>query len=306
MGLAFHKDLVFLLSAADRRQRLFDFLSNKKTCYRLFHFESGWDLAIDKLGERLFFWGNKSLNDFTIEAYCDSLGLAPLFRERQNRGKQTGSQLVESQTWMAQENDLNYVLKSHVGFSQGIFLDQRANRALIKKLSKNKTVLNLFCYTGGFSVAAAKGLATQVLSVDTSATYLNWAKENFQSNQLKNAEWIQQDSLLFLKGAAKRQQKYDLIIIDPPSFSRGTKKIKPFKIEKDYKSLLDLSFKVLAPNGKIFFSTNFEKWSLEEFKKRVLSVCPQHCNFDWLAHEWDFELPPFEPKMKSVLISTQS
>ena len=148
----------------------------------------------------------------------------------------------------------------------GLFLDHRPARSMVFKKSKNKKVLNLFSYTGSFSVHAAKGGAASVDSVDLSNTYLNWAKENLKLNKLfdehKN-RLIKSDVIVFLKKAIEEQKKWDLIICDPPTFS-NSKSADIFDVNRDWLKLCLLCLKVLSKNGKLYFSTNSQKIKFDE------------------------------------------
>ena len=158
------------------------------------------------------------------------------------------------------------------GYSTGLFLDQRNNREWIASLSSGKEVLNLFSYTCAFSVASAtKGGKTT--SVDLSRKYLEWGKKNFQQNQigLEGHQFIAQDTFVFLKQATKRQKKFDVVIVDPPSFSR-TKDGKVFSLKKDFPSLLEATLSVIASPGVLFFSCNLSDWNSEMLTNKVKAV----------------------------------
>ena len=148
----------------------------------------------------------------------------------------------------------------------GLFLDHRPARYMVFKEAKNKKVLNLFSYTGSFSAHAAKGGAASVDSVDLSNTYLNWAKENLKLNKLFDEEktrLIKSDVIVFLKKAIEEQKKWDLIICDPPTFS-NSKSADIFDVNKDWLNLCLLCLKVLAKNGRLYFSTNSQKIKFDE------------------------------------------
>jgi len=148
----------------------------------------------------------------------------------------------------------------------GLFLDHRPARSMVFQEAKNKKVLNLFSYTGSFSVHAAKGGAASVDSVDLSNTYLNWAKENLKLNKLFDEEktrLIKSDVIVFLKKAIEKQKKWDLIICDPPTFS-NSKSADIFDVNKDWLNLCLLCLKVLAKNGRLYFSTNSQKIKFDE------------------------------------------
>lgn len=145
-------------------------------------------------------------------------------------------------------------------------MDHRPARSMVFKEAKNKKVLNLFSYTGSFSVHAAKGEAASVDSVDLSNTYLNWAKENLKLNKLFDEDknrLIKSDVIVFLKKAIEEQKKWDLIICDPPTFS-NSKSADIFDVNKDWLNLCLLCLKVLAKNGRLYFSTNSQKIKFDE------------------------------------------
>lgn len=145
----------------------------------------------------------------------------------------------------------------------GLFLDHRPLRQFLFKNSSGKKVLNLFCYTGSLSVASAMGGAT-VTSVDMSRTYLNWAEENFILNgiSLDKHRFIQADVLKQLKVMEEQNEKFDLIILDPPSFSNSKRMEDILDVERDHPLLIRDCFKLLNPEGTLFFSTNKRKFEL--------------------------------------------
>ena len=140
----------------------------------------------------------------------------------------------------------------------GLFFDHRKTRAWLQGEVKGLRCLNLYCYTGAFSCAFAAGGAQTVTSVDQSATYLKWAKKNFALNQLKTNghDFIQLDVREFLE---KTRAQFDLIFVDPPSFSTlGSfrERERSFQITEDYQAMLEQCWKKLADKGRLIFSTN--------------------------------------------------
>lgn len=147
----------------------------------------------------------------------------------------------------------------------GLFLDHRPLRNwLLMKDSKGKNVLNLFSYTGSLSVASARGEAKQVTSVDLSNHYLNWSKENFSINNLnlENYRFINSDVLSFLK--INDNIFYDIIIIDPPTFSNSKKLTSDFDVERDQWELISLANKKLTTDGFIYFSNNKKGFKIDQ------------------------------------------
>jgi 23S rRNA (guanine2445-N2)-methyltransferase / 23S rRNA (guanine2069-N7)-methyltransferase len=134
-------------------------------------------------------------------------------------------------------------------------------RARIRELAKGKRFLNLFCYTATASVHAAAGGAHSTTSVDLSSTYLEWASQNFTLNGFVGArhQLIQADTLEWLRHA---QGSYDLIFVDPPTFS-NSKRADDFDVQRDHAALLALCGERLAPDGLIVFSNNSRRFSLD-------------------------------------------
>lgn len=145
----------------------------------------------------------------------------------------------------------------------GLFLDHRPIRHKIFQTSSQKKVLNLFCYTGSVSVCAALG-GGFVTSVDMSATYVDWARENFRLNEiaLENHQFIQADALQWLE--EKPTDVYDLIFLDPPTFSNSKRMRGNFEVERDQESLVEDTMKRLVPGGVLYFSNNKRGFRLSE------------------------------------------
>ena len=152
----------------------------------------------------------------------------------------------------------------------GLFFDHRPLRATVRDTSSKKRVLNLFCYTGSFSVYAAQGNASYVESVDLSNTYLAWAKDNMKLNGFtdkKKYEFIRADCQVFLQekavaakgGKLTAEELYDLIILDPPTFSNSKATNDVLDINRDWPQLVKDCLNILAPGGTLYFSTNSER-----------------------------------------------
>jgi 23S rRNA (cytosine1962-C5)-methyltransferase len=235
----------------------------------------------------------------------------------QLRGNRGRSPLEETQIrgamdfparWAATENGLRFEFRTDTGLSPGLFLDQRRNRRWVLANSANKSVLNLFCYTGGFSVAAARGGASKVVSVDVSKPFLEWSKANFTLNGLSTEghEFRAIDTREYLAWAKKKGFLFDLIICDPPSFGRS--KAGVFRIEKDLDGLIEQLLDVLSPKGRVLFSINYEAWDeagLCERLDRALKKSKRHSKARLArtpSADWDFELPGEPKNMKSVFL----
>lgn len=203
------------------------------------------------------------------------------------------------------EDSLKYKVKFDQGHSVGIFLDQRVQRNYVKASSLNKKVLNLFSYTSLFSVCAALGKATSVHSVDLSKVYLDWSRDNFNLNaiSLESHMFYARDSFDYLAFCKKNNIKYDIVICDPPSFSRA-KDGKVFKVEKDFEKLVLLCCEVLTEKGFILFSTNFEKLSSENlyFKLNII-LKGKSFEVKTLVPSLDYEMSTVNADLKSFLIT---
>ncbi len=157
----------------------------------------------------------------------------------------------------------------------GLFLDHRPIRKLIQQQANNKRFLNLFAYTGSATVHAAIGGAKSTTTVDMSNTYIEWAKKNMALN--KNAgehEFIQADCLDWLKTEANEEDRrqYDLIFLDPPTFSNSKRMDDVFDIQNDHVQLIKNATALLADNGVLYFSTNFRRFKMELSALSDLSI----------------------------------
>jgi 23S rRNA (cytosine1962-C5)-methyltransferase len=182
----------------------------------------------------------------------------------------------------AREYGVRYLVRPYDGFMVGLFPDQRENRRFLAERSQGMRVLNLFAYTCAFSVATALQGA-EVTSVDLSKKYLEWGKQNFELNGLdpKEHRFVVRDAVEFLSKSLKREETYDLVIVDPPSFSRDHKG-KPFSVAKDFKRLFLLAVSVLEPeNGRIFFSTNLSSWNSRLLRHRIESLREHTGVLEW-------------------------
>jgi len=151
----------------------------------------------------------------------------------------------------------------------GLFLDHAPLRAWLKKSMKGAEVLNTFAYTGSLSMAAAVGRASQVTTVDLSATTLEWAKRNAEINKVSATcnEWFAEDFFEFAKRSAKKARIWDCVILDPPSFSRS--KSGTFSTQKDLKKLHVAALELVGREGYLVTSINSEKISREYFWKEI-------------------------------------
>jgi len=166
------------------------------------------------------------------------------------------------------ENDLTFQVTLAEGLNTGLFMDQRENRRDLMTRVAGKKVLNLFAYTGAFSVAAAMAGASKVTTVDVSPHYLEWARQNFGLNRLnpKRHQFIAGDCFDVMAQQVE-QQRYDVILMDPPSFSTTTKN--KFTTSGGTSRLVTLALKLLEPGGLLITSSNHQKVDLAEYLKEL-------------------------------------
>ena len=155
------------------------------------------------------------------------------------------------------------------GLKTGIFLDQRENRSRVKDLARGKRVLNLFAYTCGFTVAAAAGGAQSTCSVDASKGILAWGAENLEENGLGSEAhtMIDDDVFVWLSQAKKRNERFDLVVLDPPSYA--TTKTSRFSAVQDLPELAGLALSVLASGGRMIACTNHRGITTRKFRKQM-------------------------------------
>jgi len=156
----------------------------------------------------------------------------------------------------------------------GLFLDHRPIRMLIQKQAKGKRFLNLFAYTGSATVHAAMGGAKSTTTVDMSNTYINWAKKNMALNANEGThEFIQADCLEWLATEAQlANRQYDLIFLDPPTFSNSKRMDEVFDIQADHVQLINNAVSLLSPGGVLYFSTNFRRFKIDKQALSDLTV----------------------------------
>jgi 23S rRNA (cytosine1962-C5)-methyltransferase len=168
------------------------------------------------------------------------------------------------------EHGMRIVVELGRGQSTGLFVDQRENRARIRRASEGSRVLNLFSYTSSFGVAAALGGAREVVSVDTSALALSRARDNFSENGIDACRhrFERADALAFLARAARRGERFDIVVLDPPSFSSSAGG-GAFAVSKGYAAAAKLALAVVAPGGRLLAVTNHRKTSLGRLRKTL-------------------------------------
>ena len=218
---------------------------------------------------------------------------APLFGEQ------------ASETAIVKEHGLPFEVHLAEGLRSGLFLDQRDNRARLRELAKGKRVLNLFGYTGSFSVAALLGGAASALTVDVSRAALEWAARNVERiGCSERHRSLAEDVFVALRGLAAKGQRFDRIVLDPPSYS--TTKRGRFRAAKDYASLCEAALSVLEEEGVLLACLNHQGMSRAQLRRdvqrgaqaagrKIISLQDQPAQRDFPAPHGE------EPAMKSVI-----
>ena len=184
------------------------------------------------------------------------------------RKSQKGKQQYEKEStrhsrFSVPEFDARFYVNIHDYLDTGLFLDHRQTRKLFSSWAQEKSVLNLFCYTGSVSVHAALAGASKVTSVDMSNTYLDWAEDNFKLNHIDRRahDFVRADCLDWL---SKAKQTFDLVFLDPPSFSNSKKMARTWDVQRDHGEILALVKERLNPGGVVLFSNNLRNFKFDQ------------------------------------------
>lgn len=254
---------------------------NRVSCFRVYDREDpGFPFLIDLYEDRLV-WSvmtdrdeDEVPEDLFILA-SEATGIPRAKIHVKTRQKQTGK---DQYTKVAQEEEILTIreggLKFLVNLSDyldtGLFLDHRWTRSYVRDLAGGLKVLNLFAYTGSFSVYAAHGGAFETTTVDLNQNYLDWAKKNMELNDFSGPRhrYLRRDVLEFLRTESKL--KFDLIVLDPPTFSNSKKMDGTLDVQRDHPELIRGCLKMLNEDGWLVFSNNYQKFNLNT---KALPAC---------------------------------
>jgi 23S rRNA (cytosine1962-C5)-methyltransferase len=266
--------------------------------YRIIHGASdGWpDWYVDRLGDFLLSQGVREPDGRQrrelerLVALCSGRGVYHKYLTRQtgsvNPAEASPGHILGEEApdlLIVRENGLEFELSFREGYSVGLFPDQRDNRRRLLAghvaadfplfhLPAAPSVLNCFAYTCGFSVCAAKAGALTT-SLDLSKKYLEWGRRNFARNgiELAGHDFIFGDVFDWLRRLNKKGQSFDLVLLDPPTFSQS-KERGTFRAEKDFGELVAAALPLVKPNGVLFASTNAGSWAPEDFVRRIIGA----------------------------------
>ena len=269
---------------------------SKTNAYRLVHGQAdGWkDLYVDRLGDFLLMQSPLPLSELQVDAtkkWKNALKIKGVYYKKLNRLVQQSTPASASprlimgleapDEFEVMENGLKYHLSLKQGYSTGLFLDMRENRqrilanhikpgfTLFNSAPGTITMLNIFSYTCSFSVCAARMGATTV-NLDLSRKYLDWGRDNFRLNQVnpKDHDFIYGDALEWIKRLVKRGDKYDLVVLDPPTFSRS-KQSGVFMAKRDYGNLAKAATPLVRKGGVLLACCNAAGLGNARFREEV-------------------------------------
>lgn len=188
-------------------------------------------------------------------------------RRKQKNTEQYEKQDNKANFHIIEENNCKFLINFEDYLDTGIFLDHRPIRLEIQQKVKGKNFLNLFAYTATASVHAAIGGALSTTTINMSNTYLDWAQKNFDLNNLEGSnKMIRADSSAWLEEERKKETKlqYDLIFLDPPTFSNSKRMDNIFDVQRDHVGLINNALALLEEEGVLYFSTNFKRFKFDE------------------------------------------
>jgi len=274
------------------------------SCYRLYdHDLPEFPFCIEFYGEKLYVAEYKRQHGMTDEQHNDWIEKCMLLltdvlkvkkeniflKLRQRKPGRLGQYQKYGEMqheFIVEENGLKFMINLSDYLDTGLFLDHRITRQMVRDMSNHKKVLNLFAYTGSFSVYAAAGGADEVVTVDLSKTYLQWAEKNMQLNTFIDTskyKVIHADIKQYLKTISTGY--FDIIVMDPPTFSNSKRMEDFLDIQRDHVELINQCMEALKPGGLLFFSTNFRKFELHEEKINATEIK----NITKITTPFDFE-----------------
>ena len=253
-------------------------------CYRVFDCEAAdLPLQIDLYGNHLHVCEIERPNEGSAahgpawllnaaETAAATLGIRfdrvfTKLRPKHARAEQHGKRSDRSYCITVTESGLRFEVNLSDYLDTGLFLDHRITRGMVADMSDGARVLNLFSYTGAFSVYAAAGGAISTTSVDLSARYLEWAKRNMRANGFLDIGFHRFERMCafdFLSRASDRGERWDIIILDPPTFSNSRNMSRTMDIRRDHPELIERCYDLLSKEGVLVFSTNAREFYLNQ------------------------------------------
>lgn len=261
------------------------------SCYRIYdHDLPEFPFCIEMYGDKLYVAEYKRHHGMTDEQHDEwieqsltimtevlSVGKENIFLKlRQRKPGRLGQYQKYDEVqheFEVKENGLKFIVNLSDYLDTGLFLDHRTTRQLIREQSAGKKVLNLFAYTGSFSVYTAAGGADEVITVDLSKTYLDWAERNMLANGFSGGskyQFVHADVLQYLK--TMPPDHFDIIILDPPTFSNSKRMDNFLDIQRDHAVMINDCLRAMKKGAKLYFSTNSRKFVLEQENINATSI----------------------------------
>jgi 23S rRNA (cytosine1962-C5)-methyltransferase len=290
-----NKPLEKFLSFQNRLQKVFRHLSKQAkkqgiSCYRIYdHDLPEAPFIIEVYEDKLYVSEYKRRHHLTDEEHeqwleeCMGImsevtgivyeDIYTKLRQRKEGRLGQYQKLAEEKTeFIVNEAGLKFIVNLNDYLDTGLFLDHRITRQMVREQSAGKKILNLFCYTGSFSIYAIAGGADEVVSVDLSKTYLSWADKNKLVNfpEYSHHKIVHADVVKYLKSLSP--ESFDLIIMDPPTFSNSKRMEGLLDIQRDHVYLINDCIKALRKEGTLYFSTNYTRFGLHEKNIKASSV----------------------------------
>ena len=280
-ALNFEGSMSFANRVKKNKQGLKNWLKqNDVQAYRVYDADiPEYNVAVDIYGDSAVIFeyaAPKEIDDVTahkrlqdvISLTSQQLNIAPgniavKVRKKQKGEEQYTPMAKQNRTQVVEEFGAKFKVNLFDYLDTGLFLDHRLARRYIQENAKDKRFLNLFAYTGTASVHAALGGAKAITTVDLSKTYLKWGQDNFDLNNISNTRYRfeQADCLKWLEHATSQ---YDLIFLDPPTFSNSKRMKDAFDVQNDHIKLLTWVKKILSPSGTLIFSNNMRGFTMDE------------------------------------------
>lgn len=242
--------------------------------YRIYDFDlEEFPVTVDRYGERLYvaIYAGEDTDDTAVyrTLISETLEVAEEIIHFKLRQRQSGTQQYEKldeagHEFAVAEYGHTFLINLTDYLDTGLFLDHRETRRMVGERAAGKRLLNLFAYTCSFGVYAAARGASRVDNLDLSNTYLDWGRRNFTVNDLDPEAhgFIKTDALQWLSGPV--QERYDLIVLDPPTFSNSKMMADVLDTQRDHVRLINDCLRRLLPEGELYFSTNYRKFKLDE------------------------------------------
>jgi 23S rRNA (cytosine1962-C5)-methyltransferase len=273
------------------------------SCYRVYdHDLPEFPLCIEFYGNNLYVAEYKRRHGMTEEEHdrwmeqtlltiAEVLGVATddiFLRLRQRKTGRLGQyQRLDhaKHEFIVEENGLKFIVNLTDYLDTGLFLDHRVTRQLVREQCAGKRMLNLFAYTGSFSVYAAAGEASEVVTVDLSKTYLQWGERNMELNGFKDEQrykFLHADVKQYLQTISNGY--FDIIVMDPPTFSNSKRMEDILDVQQDHVTLINQCLDGLAENGILYFSTNYTRFVLDTKKinsKNIKDITKATTPFDF-------------------------